>query len=873
MTGGSNIRAIGSEDAARDAAEADVSIEETVELTEDDSYEEWEPEEAYRPSLWRWSTPVLAILAVAGWTGFFGWAQRADILSGGTPQQWIGWITAWAVPVLLVVSLWILVTRNSRREAVRFGKVAENLSLKSAELEQRLSVVNRELSLAREFLGSQARDLESLGRVASERLSENADRLQTLVADNSRQIDSIAQVSTTALENMNRLRDDLPVIANSARDVSNQIGTAGRTAHGQIAELVSGFERLNAFGKASEQQVMSLQERIGGALATFETQAAEMEALVEARFGALHEKSEEFRTELDGREVEALAAMRRRADTLAEEFQKTRAVIEDEEQEAIRSLRARLLALREEAQTISLSVREGENDAIARWSGQIETLDTQLREAIEEIQRIDEQALEAANRKLEALRQEAEAVDTNIAVRDAKLVEQIRLRQSAMATDEAAAISALEERFAALDLAITERRESQLATAETLAERSESIAARIEGLRTVLSDISEQGESTQNSITGNIETLSARLDESKDLLAGTDSAVAELTEASVRLLELIQASSQHSSEILPAALIDAETRLENVRDQATELQSLIGEAGRKSEDLSAYVITARDTSREAIADLDGLQHRLYESHDEQDRRLASLYDSLTALAGQSDQLSERARTSLAEAIEALQQAAKSAPAEIETILTDRLGEFATEVSAKSAESVERAVEDGVTRSIARIEDSAIKAGTAGREITVQLRDQLAKVNELAGNLETRVARARELAEDQVGNDFARRVALITEALNSNSIDIAKAISTDVSDTAWASYLRGDRGIFTRRAVRLLDNTEARDIAETYAADPDFRENVSRYIHDFEAMLRTMLSTRDGNALGVTLLSSDMGKLYVALAQAIERLRD
>ncbi|MFV0643874.1 MAG: hypothetical protein ACK5NN_05150, partial [Sphingomonadaceae bacterium] len=76
-----------------------------------------------------------------------------------------------------------------------------------------------------------------------------------------------------------------------------------------------------------------------------------------------------------------------------------------------------------------------------------------------------------------------------------------------------------------------------------------------------------------------------------------------------------------------------------------------------------------------------------------------------------------------------------------------------------------------------------------------------------------------------------------------------------------------------RAVRLLDNTEAREIAEIYDTDPDFREHVSRYIHDFEAMLRTMLSTRDGNALGVTLLSSDIGKLYVVLAQAIERLRD
>jgi hypothetical protein len=154
----------------------------------------------------------------------------------------------------------------------------------------------------------------------------------------------------------------------------------------------------------------------------------------------------------------------------------------------------------------------------------------------------------------------------------------------------------------------------------------------------------------------------------------------------------------------------------------------------------------------------------------------------------------------------------------------------------------------------------------------QLRDQLAKVNELTGNLENRISHARERASEDVDNDFSRRVALITESLNSNAIDIAKVLSTEVTDTAWASYLRGDRGIFTRRAVRLLDNTEAREIAELYDADHDFREHVSRYIHDFEAMLRTMLSTRDGNAVSVTLLSSDMGKLYVVLAQALERLR-
>ena len=38
------------------------------------------------------------------------------------------------------------------------------------------------------------------------------------------------------------------------------------------------------------------------------------------------------------------------------------------------------------------------------------------------------------------------------------------------------------------------------------------------------------------------------------------------------------------------------------------------------------------------------------------------------------------------------------------------------------------------------------------------------------------------------------------------------------------------------------------------------------------LLRLLIGARDGSAISVTLLSSDIGKLYVALAQAIDRLR-
>jgi predicted transcriptional regulator len=139
-------------------------------------------------------------------------------------------------------------------------------------------------------------------------------------------------------------------------------------------------------------------------------------------------------------------------------------------------------------------------------------------------------------------------------------------------------------------------------------------------------------------------------------------------------------------------------------------------------------------------------------------------------------------------------------------------------------------------------------------------------------MDQRLNEAAAEREHDDGDNLSRRVAMLIEALNSTSIDVTKLLSNDVTDTAWSAYLKGDRGVFTRRAVRLLDSGEARSVQHHYNDDPEFREQVNRYIHDFEAMLRQVLATRDGQLMSVTLLSSDMGKLYVALAQAIERLR-
>jgi hypothetical protein len=257
---------------------------------------------------------------------------------------------------------------------------------------------------------------------------------------------------------------------------------------------------------------------------------------------------------------------------------------------------------------------------------------------------------------------------------------------------------------------------------------------------------------------------------------------------------------------------------------------------------------------------------------EQEARLGELRALLAASRQDSEALSQDIDGRLSGAITQLADAAGRVGEELRDGATREVEALAARLGEEGNAAIVRVLQGRGAELIARLEDAIDSAASASRETAIQMRDQLAKVDELAGNLESRVARARERAEEQVDNDFARRTALITESLNSTSIDIAKVLSADVSETAWASYLRGDRGIFTRRAVSLLDSGEVRAVQQHYEADSEFRGHVNRYIHDFEAMLRQLLSTRDGHALGVTLLSSDMGKLYVALAQGIERLR-
>ncbi|WP_189619923.1 ATPase [Novosphingobium colocasiae] len=815
---------------------------------------------------------LLAGAATLGWTVFFAIAQAPRLRSGAAADAIAGLISAWSGPVLLIGIVWLLVMRHSAREGRRFGDVARQLSLQSHELEVRLGSVNRELSLAREFVAAQARDLEALGRIAADRLSQNAETLRTLIADNGARVDTIGNVSKAALDNMEKLRGQLPVIASSAKDVTNNIGNAGRAAHAQLEDMINGFNRLNDFGTASERQVATLRQAVEESLGEFAVRCDQLEVLTNQRFAALNEQSDAFRTALDLSEVDALAAMRSRIAALTTEIEATRGQLDRHEAESLTSLRARLGALRDESDVVSRALTAEQARTLAQWQADLAELETAHDRAARAMGAAQTAALASLSERLAAIEADTGRIDGDIASRAGRIAADAEARRQRMAELETEAANSFAQTLAGIEARMADHQASHRQHADQAAFQAEALNGRLREAEASVRQIVANVRGLEDEMTTHLGTLGDRLNAARATLASTDGDVMRLTDSSLRLLEMIQAGSKHAHEKLPEALAFSEDRLARTEARIQAMLATLHQSGENS-------VTLGEAIEACNARLSALATDLAVAHEQVDGRGADQVAAMDALRctiedieAAAARVSAQTRDDLATALRELAQAQADAAATFEDEGAARITTFAGTLGDESVKAVDKAMRARVAEISGQLEQAVAHASGVSREATGQLREELTQVDKLLENLEQRVADARRQAEDQVDNDFARRAALITESLNSSAIDISTALSTDIADTAWAAYLRGDRGIFTRRAVSLLEAGEARSIQQVYERDDAFREQVNRYIHDFEAILRQVLSTRDGNALGVTLLSSDMGKLYVALAQGIERLR-
>lgn len=495
---------------------------------------------------------------------------------------------------------------------------------------------------------------------------------------------------------------------------------------------------------------------------------------------------------------------------------------------------------------------------------------------------------ETASARLEAVTGQMSAEVDGVLDRAANAVDEAR---KGIAAQGEAILAMLSANQAALDRAGKD-------STEALAERIASIEEAVGRIGTRLGEEHSRGDALFVGLSTGVDRLdrelqvlhAAGMDRTQGLAASVsalhgsvdamtvalntgDETAHRVIATSEELLTALDASAREIDETLPEALARLDARIVASRQIV---------AGAKPE-LLALVTAAESThdAIEAIADvvsqqrdtLAKTQASLLETLDTGGERAQALEQIVDETITTTRRFAEDAAPQLVDALLRVRETAAAAADHAREAIAGIVPGAARALEEASTTALRRAMDETVRRQLTELGQTTEAAVGAATRASERLTQQMLQLAESTGKVEASIEAGRAAREEADGDNFARRVSLLIEALNSNAIDITKVFASDVTDSAWAAYLKGDRGVFTRRAVRVLDSGDAKEIHKLYDEDEDFRDNVNRYIHDFEAMLRQILALRDGSPLGVTLLSSDMGKLYVALAQAIERLRN
>ena len=392
-------------------------------------------------------------------------------------------------------------------------------------------------------------------------------------------------------------------------------------------------------------------------------------------------------------------------------------------------------------------------------------------------------------------------------------------------------LTSLDEKFAALALDGDNRAAAISGSLTRVCGELDAIAGQSGSHENAMETLAERMSGLRQSLDG----LTA------DIQGVLSTALGEAEGGAQRLLDVSEAARPH---------------IESARDAAVE-------AGSRLESGAGAIEAQHDRLAELLAAVDtGVGGA--------ERRLGELSTAIASAEAEASHLSAETGPALVAALLQVREAAAHAAERAREAISAVIPASAGQLSDAAHAALEKVIRDTLIAQLAEVEGVTARAVESARGASERLTQQMISIGQSAAALEQHFNETNETQRARDSESFARRVSLLIDSMHSASIDVGKILSDEVDDKAWSAYLKGDRGVFTRKAARLMGGAEARAIDAHYEADVEFQQSVNRYVHDFEAMLRRVTADRDGGAMAVTLMSSDMGKLYAALAQVVGR---
>lgn len=133
------------------------------------------------------------------------------------------------------------------------------------------------------------------------------------------------------------------------------------------------------------------------------------------------------------------------------------------------------------------------------------------------------------------------------------------------------------------------------------------------------------------------------------------------------------------------------------------------------------------------------------------------------------------------------------------------------------------------------------------------------------------ARALEAARDKVElHRFLKQTSYAVERLQAAAVDITRLFTPSVEDDLWKRFYKGEHNAFLRQAARSITRSQAAAVRKLFAQNAEFRDYASRYMGEYEALMKAARQNDRADVLTAVFTASDMGRLYTVLAKSTGR---
>jgi hypothetical protein len=695
------------------------------------------------------------------------------------------------------------------------------------------------------------------------------------------------------------LQDVIPTVSTQAREAETALRIAGSEARRHIETVETALSQVAAHGRDAGREAEAMVSTMQGLIAQIDQSSTETTKTIANRAytldaavtGVLDRSAEAFasigetlsaqarsveqmvasaRTELDGFGTEGTRVIGQRLDVLLGAASQLKSQFADQlllsdqlrasASDSIAAIGARMEALRGE-QTAAAAALVAQTDETARGFEQrfaamaerqrAADLDQQQRLA-DSLVALDSRLSELRDRQAQSTARMQDSLAQAVSEVEARL-EGLKARQAELGADMEAEAGRM---VAGVELRLGELRIRQQDLAASMAAEASASLDQVEGRFVDLGARAAQSHAETVEILGRTMAAIGGLG---DALEGRKAAIGDLEQRIGGLLPAFDSFTAAADGKLPQLSGSFEALTDRGRAVSDQLDAL-------ADRIESQIALLRDSSAAFERD-----HQAVVSLS---RTLAGEFETARGLVseihGTTEQTALAAAARMVENVMQVRAAVNSTASEIQTLLSSVVAEAQAALDDFATNKAEAAFGAPIRLQIASLEDASIKAADAAADASERLTTRLLDLMRVISETEARVDEVDTRMDVRARDTLAARSIRLVESLNEASVDVARLLAVDVGDSAWKRYLDGDKSLFARTTVRLADKDTARKIARHYQHDEAFREEASRYLDQFEQLIRRVLKDPDGESFALVLLSSDIGKLYVMMAEAVGR---